>query len=205
VTGESPEQVFEPYLDSTDDQRRLEAVIALGEARTAGAVALISRILRNAAQPYFMRSAAAWCLGQAGDPDSAAQLVQTFRDVDENIRDEALEGITVIGADATAVLLAGLGDLDPSVAAGCAEALRRRDLPQNVVQDAIRLLRKPEPSPWAVWLLGNLPRQTIGPYIAQLQDDAPSLHFALTLLWSFTDSWVARRWELSPKPEYPRA
>ncbi|MBI4903779.1 MAG: HEAT repeat domain-containing protein [Acidobacteria bacterium] len=202
--NQEPERVFAPYLESADDQRRLEAVIALGEAKSAGAVSVLSRILQDASQPYFMRSAAAWCLGQAGDAESAAQLVRTFRDVDEKIRDEALEGIAMIGADATTVLMAGLGDLDSSIAAGRAEALRRRALPEGTIEEAVQLLRRPEPSPWAVWLLGNLPRHHAGPYIAQLQDQAPGLHFALTLLWSFTESWVARRWELSPGAEYPR-
>ena len=34
--------------------------------------------------------------------------------------------------------------------------------------------------------------------IAELQTTAPQLHYAVSLLWSFTESWIAQRWELNP-------
>ena len=51
---------------------------------------------------------------------------------------------------------------------------------------------------WPVWLFGNLPRQQAAPLIAELQTTAPQLHYAVSLLWSFTESWIAQRWELNP-------
>ena len=203
VLGEPAAKVFSPYLDSSDEQRKLEAVIALGESKAPDAVGLLSAILRSGKQPYFMRSAAAWCLGQIGGPKAATQLIQSFKDVDSNIRDEALASLTAIRADATAFLLAGLTDADASIAAGCAEALRRTAVPQAVIEEAVNQLRGPHPSPWTVWLLGNLPRRDVAPLIAELQDQSPQLHFALTLLWAFTESWIARRWEFLPKAVYP--
>jgi hypothetical protein len=203
VMGEAAASVFTPYLESTDEQRQLEAVIALGESRANDAVALLSALLADTDQPYFMRSAAAWCLGQIGDTEAAKQLIQSFRDVNANIRDEALDGITSIGNDATAILLAGITEVDQSIAAGCAEALRRRSLPKEAIEEAVRQLRGPQTSPWTVWLLGNLPKDEVAPLIAKLQDKSPELHFALTLLWAFTESWIARRWELLPKAVYP--
>ena len=203
VLDEAASIVFKPYLESADDQRKLEAVIALGESRAADAVTLLSAILGNTEQPYFMRSAAAWCLGQNGGPGAAPQLIQCFNDVGSNIREEALDALTAIRADATAFLLAGLSDEDSSIAAGCAEALRRKALPDDVIEEAVNQLRGGKPSPWTVWLLGNLPREAVAPLIAEFQDQSPQLHFALTLLWSFTESWIARKWELLPKAVYP--
>jgi hypothetical protein len=56
---------------------------------------------------------------------------------------------------------------------------------------------------WAAWLLGQLPREQVMNAIADIQDSAPALHYALSLLWAFTESWIARRWELHPDAEFP--
>lgn len=164
---------------------------------------MLSAMLDDTAMPYFLRSAAAWCLGRIGGTRPAERLVRAFADVDANLRDEALEGMANIGGDVIPVLLAGLSEMDKSIAAGCAEALRRKRLPQQGILELVRQIRSATPPAWAVWLLGNLPRETVAPLIADLQDKAPSLHYALTLLWAFTESWVARRWELVPRPEFP--
>jgi len=94
-------------------------------------------------------------------------------------------------------------DMNESIAAGCAEALRRKKLPEQSILELVRQIRSASPPSWAVWLLGNLPRETVAPLIADLQDKAPGLHYALALLWAFTESWVARRWELAPRAEFP--
>ena len=61
---------------SPDQQTQLEAVIAIGEAATSEAVALLSEILDRPDQLYFLRSAAAWCLGQIGGEAAITKLVQ---------------------------------------------------------------------------------------------------------------------------------
>src|ERR1017187_9604609 len=40
-------------------------------------------------------------------------------------------------------------------------------------------------SDWAVWLLGQLPRERVAPAIVGLQSSAPQLYYAISLLWSF--------------------
>jgi hypothetical protein len=47
-------------------------------------------------------------------------------------------------------------------------------------------------------LYGHLPRDQVAEAIADLQQTAPALHYAVSLLWSFVESWIARRWELHP-------
>jgi len=204
VCNEPAAGLFAPYLNSADPQTQLEAVIALGEAGTADAIQRLSEILDNAAQPYFVRSAAAWCLSRAGHQDATRRLLRAFSDIDRNIREEALEGIVAIGGTATPLLLAGLQELDQDIAAGCAEALRQqRTLPDDAVMQLIEEVRMPDPSSWLVWLLGHLPRERVAAAIADLQQAAPKLHFAISLLWAFTESWIARRWELAPGPDFP--
>ncbi len=130
------------------------------------------------------------------------RLVRAFADVDQNIREEALEGIVSIGGAAIPLLLAGLREVDANVAAGCAEALRQHGgLPEENLRDIVRLA---DESQWAVWLLGHLPKERVASLVAGVRDTDPQLHFAVTVLWSFVESWIARRWELNPGSAFPR-
>jgi hypothetical protein len=205
VCNASARELFTPYLQSLDPQTQLESVIALGEAANADATDLLSEILDEPSQPYFVRSAAAWSLSRVGHIDAAKRLVKAFADIDHNIREEALEGIVAIGGLGIPLLLGGLREINPDIASGCAEALRQQQktLPGDVVaQVSSQATRRQSPS-WDVWLLGHLPREQVLNAIADVQDSAPELHYALSLLWAFTESWIARRWELHPNAEFP--
>ena len=206
VCGWASADIFDSYLNSPDPQTQLEAVIAIGEVGTPEAVQVLSRILDNSALPYFLRSAAAWSLGRIGTEAAVNRLVNAFTDIDVTIREEALEGITSIGGAAVPVLLSGLRGTAMDVAAGCAEALRQQaSLPPNVITELTQNLQEPGASDWAVWLLGHLPRERVAPAIIGLQGSAPQLHYAISLLWSFMESWIARRWEVYPGPVGPEA
>ena len=206
VQNVAAEDLFAPYLMSPDQQIQLEAVIALGEAGTDECVGMLSAILDDSSQPFFARSAAAWCLSQIGGTEACGRLVRAFADVDLNIREEALEGVVTVNSDAVPVLLAGLQEIDPEIAAGCAEALRQHGaLSNDAVREISAQLVGADASMWAVWLAGNLPRERLAGAVADLQETAPQLHYAITLLWSFVESWVARRWELRPGADFPVA
>jgi hypothetical protein len=205
VCGEAARDLFTPYLKSVDPQTQLESVIALGEAANPDAIGLLSEILDDPQQQYFVRSAAAWCLNRIGHVDAATRLVKAFADIDQNLREEALEGLLSIGGLTIPLLVEGLGEVDPAIAAGCAEALRQQQqsLPAEVLaQISTRAKNTTSPS-WAAWLLGQMPREQVMNTIADMQDSAPALHYALSLLWAFTESWIARRWELNPNAEFP--
>jgi len=207
VCSGSARDLFIPYLQSVDPQTQLESVIALGEAANSDAIELLSEILDDAKQPYFVRSAAAWCLSRVGHVDAAARLMRAFADIDHNIREEALEGLVSIGGLAIPMLVEGLREIDPAIAGGCAEALRQQQqtLPEDLI-GRIAAEAKDAGSPsWAVWLLGQLPREHVMNTIAGIQDSAPALHYALSLLWAFTESWIARRWELHPNADFQRS
>ncbi len=196
--------LFTPYLRSPDPQVQLEAVIALGEAGTQECVGILSEILDDADWAFFARSAAAWCLAQIGGTEASGRLIRAFADVDPNIRQEALDGIVAVNSDAVPILLAGIQTDDSRVAAGCAEALRQHTaLTDNAVRELSVQLSRENPSVWAVWLAGNLPRERLAVAVQRLQDTAPQLHYAITLLWSFVESWVARQWELLPSADFP--
>jgi HEAT repeat protein len=164
-------------------------------------VDVLSGILDDSALQYFLRSAAAWSLGRIGTEAAIGRLVKAFADIDVGIREEALEGIASIGGAAVPILLSGLRGTAMDVAAGCAEALRQQNtLPAEVFVALSQSIQGATASDWAVWLLGHLPRERVAPAIAGLQDSAPHLHYAISLLWSFMESWIARRWEGYPGP-----
>jgi len=203
VCGRSARDLFLPLLATPDPQTQLESVIALGQPGTDGPIELLSGILDDAGQPYFVRSAAAWCLSRARQESATTRLIRAFSDIDSTIRQEALEGIVSIGGLATPLLLAGLLEINSDIAAGCAEALRQQHVSEEVVARVVEITKQTEPTPWSVWLLGHLPRERVAAAIADLQESAPELHYAIALLWSFTESWIARRWELHPGPDFP--
>ena len=110
VAGYPTRELFEPSLSSPDQQTQLEAVIAIGETATPEAIESLSEILDRSEQPYFLRGAAARCLGQIGGNAAIHKLIQVFRDVDVKIREEALDRIVSIGQEAFPVLFDHIDD-----------------------------------------------------------------------------------------------
>lgn len=195
-------ELFDPYLSSPDDQIRLEAVVALAAAGTGEAVRLLGDILKDAELPYFLRSASAWGLGQIASDDAAEQLISAFANAGRDVRDDALDAVGTLGTRPygrlTAAILGGNDDL----AAGAAEAIRRYShLPETELRELVESLKGQPEQMWVVWLLAHLPRGVahVDAAVADLQDENPQAHFAISVIWTFLRSWVAPRWELFPE------
>lgn len=197
VIGDSADDQFRATLLShTDDQMRLEAAVALAETRTPSAFDLLLFVLKDASQPLFLRSACAWALGCHGTEQAAEALVQAFSDVAPEVREEALMSLSDLGAPGIHPLIRGL-TLSPDVAAGSAEALRRL---RHVPVREIAALAEKSSSTWPTWTLAHLPKDSIAPHIAALQSKRPDVHFALTVLWTFLESWIAENWTPGATP-----
>lgn len=200
--GEPAHPLLAPYLEAVDEPTQLEAVITLGEVGTSDAVAFLSRMLHDDTRPFFLRSAAAWALGQVGADAAVESLVGAFGALDHDLRQEALEGLVQIGEAAGRHLLGGLREGD-DVAAGCAEALRRLGVRDpTAVTRSVLDAGLPESSVWPVWLLGQLPRSSVKKILAGLSV-SPEVDYALKVLWTFAESWVAETWEQSPGAVFP--
>jgi len=191
-----------PFLHHVDAQTQLEAVIMLGETPTTEAVQLLTDSLDDNNMPYFLRSAAAWGLGHLGGNEPARRLIHAFSDVNAVLRQEALDAIVTLGTGVAPLLVEGLRNADEAISSGCAEALRQQ-VGTTSVQRLVEHVTGADPSRWAVWLLGMLPRDAVAAEIAGLQDSKPEVHYAVSLLWAFAESWIARRWEFWPAAEYP--
>lgn len=192
IAGESADSQFRAtLLEDTDDQMRLEAAVALAETHTPSAFDLLQSVLHDPAQPLFLRSACAWAIGCHRTPQAAECLVQAFGDVAPEIRDEALTAVADLGSVATVPLVQSLSASSSMIAAGAAESLRRI---ANVPAKDIASLAESSKSTWPTWTLAHLPRDTVQPLIAALQVNRPDVHFAVSVLWSFLDSWIADTW-----------
>ncbi len=178
-------------LGDTDDQMRLEAAVALAETHTSSSFALLREILEDPTQPLFLRSACAWGIGCHGTPDSAEVLVQAFADVSPEIREEALVALQDLGSVGFDPLLRGLVAPSLEVAAGAAEALRRI---KGAPTQEIASLAEQASSTWPTWALAHLPKDAVAPYVAALQRSRPEVHYAITVLWTFLESWIAEDW-----------
>ncbi len=199
VLGEDADRWFGEWATRhVDPQMRLEVVVALADTRTASSFALLTVILRDTAQPLFLRSASAWALGCHGTEDAAGVLVGAFADVELRIKEEALLALTQIGRASVKALVLGLGQDARDVAAGSAEVLRRlADVP---IDDIMRLVEAEPVRAWPVWTLAHLPKTVVAPRIAAIQERRPEVHFAVSVLWSFLESWVGEHWTRRPLP-----
>ena len=181
-------------LEHPDDQMRLEAAVALAETPTQSAFELLRLVFEDRRQPAFLRSACAWAIGCHGTDQAAECLVRAFADIAPGIREEALVALENFGASNLDALLAGLGDESSDIAAGSAEAIRRvRAVSGDHVTEIIAIAER-SGSTWPVWTLAHLPRDDVRPYIAALQNRRPDIHYALSVLWTFLESWIAEDW-----------
>jgi len=107
------------------------------------------------------------------------------------MREEALVALQDLGSVGFGPLLKGLEAPSDEVAAGAAEALRRIE---GAPAKAIASLAERASSAWPTWALAHLPTDAVAPYIAALQGKRPEVRYALSVLWTFLESWIAEDW-----------
>jgi len=192
VAGDSADEHFRAILlEDADEQMRLEAAVTLAETRTRTSFDLLRRVLEDATQPLFLRSACAWGIGCHASKEAAEVLVQAFADVAPEIREEALHALQDLGAIGFDPLVRGLEASSAEISAGVAETLRR--IP-GAPAEKIAALAERTSSTWPTWTLAHLSKDAVAPYVAQLQSKRPDVHYAISVLWNFLDSWIANDW-----------
>lgn len=192
VAGDSANDQFHAILiGDPDKQMRLEAAVTLAETRTSTSFDLLRTVLEDTAQPLFLRSACAWGIGCHRTQAAAEVLVKAFADVAPEIREEALLALYDLGAIGFDPLVRGLDASSAVIAAGAAETLRRiRGAPAK----DIAALAERSSSTWPTWTLAHLSKDAVAPYVAALQTTRPDIHYAISVLWNFLESWIANDW-----------
>lgn len=197
VHNEPINDLFAPDLSAMDRADQLEAVIAIGEIGTESAATILADILKNHSASYFLRSAAAYCLGRINLPISRAALVQAFTAQTHRVREDALAALTDVGLGAMSELLAGVNHTDEQIQAGCAEVLRwlaqRSDstiVTEQIVPPIAEILTDENRSLMAVWLGGQMPEQIMRAALEEVLDRDARLAYSLAVSWAFARSWI---------------
>lgn len=185
---------FAVELSALDKADQLEAVIAIGEVGTESAAVVLAGILGDTSKDYFLRSAAAYCLGRIDSPVSRTALVRAFTAQTHRVREDALADV---GFGAMAELLAGVNHTDEQIQAGCAEVLRwlalrsdRTTIEQVIVPPIAGILARENRSLMAVWLGGQLPEPLMKAALSEVLGRDARLAYSLAVSWAFARSWI---------------
>lgn len=198
VHGASAAEVFANDLVAMNKPDRLEAVIALGEVGNDAAAVVLTSILVDQAKEYFLRSAAAYCLGRIDSPTARSALIAAFTDQAHRVREDALVALADGGVSNLAELLAGVNNIVPEIQAGCAEALRwlairseARAIEATLVPQIITILSRDDRSLMSVWLGGQLPEELMRAALGEILERDVKLGYSLAVSWAFARSWIA--------------
>lgn len=198
VLDRAIDDLFAAELNALDKADQLEAVIAIGEVATESAATTLAAILANQSESYFLRSAAAYCLGRIESPVSRAALVQAFTAQTHRVREDALTALADVGFGALAELLAGVNHTDEQIQAGCAEVLRwlalRSDpvtVERQIVPPIAGILAQADRSLMAVWLGGQMPEPLMQAALTEVLGSDARLAYSLAVSWAFARSWIA--------------
>ncbi len=198
VHGRSIADLFSNDLSALDKADQLEAVIAIGEVGTESAAVILATILGDQTKDYFLRSAAAYCLGRIYSPTSRSALVTAFTAQSYRVREDALAALTEVGFDAMVELLAGINHTDEQIQAGCAEVLRwlaigadAATVSSRIVTPVAQILALEDRSLMSVWLGGQLPEPLMRAAITEVLGRDARLAYSLAVSWAFARSWIA--------------
>ena len=197
VHAQQIEALFAGELSALDKADQLEAVIAIGEVGTESAT-ILADILGSTSKDYFLRSAAAYCLGRIDSPVSRTALVKAFTAQTHRVREDALAALADVGFGALAELLEGVNHTDEQIQAGCAEVLRwlalRSDsitVERRIVPPIAGILSRENRSLMAVWLGGQLPEPFMQAVLTEVLGRDARLAYSLAVSWAFARSWIA--------------
>lgn len=169
-------------------ERRLEAVIVLGEVGTPEAAALLVATLASADQPSEIRAGAAWALGQVGGRDALPAIVESFDALDLGIRVEAARALARIARGHTPEVLQQFTASAPERRPGIAWAVSTAGVFR--VADLLPALVDADARHWVAYILGTQEQTRLVAEIEDLSRQDPEVYFAVTVLWKIVSSWV---------------
>ncbi len=176
-------QLHDSYLE-----HRLETVIVLGEIEQEQATSLLRRTLTDASQYYEIRAGAAWALGELQDRHALDLLVDSFGEVDEEIRIEAARALAklsrVAGQDVAEKITGTQADKRP----GIAWALSQAGI--SDVDVLMKTLVDTDARQWAAYIIGLQDESRFAGQLEVLKEQDPEVYFAATVLWKIMSSWI---------------
>lgn len=197
VHSHSVAELFNGDLRAEEGRDRLEAIIAIGEINNDESIKLLSDTLLNAGEEYFIRSAAAYCLGRSCSETARIALISSFDDISHRIREDALISLVMNGPEAIPGLIQHLAHDKINIQAGCAEALRRMapaipndSFREQLIGPVIKLVNSDPTLHFAAWLLGQLWNTRPGGCPPGTFDGMPEVTYLLAVSRAFASSWL---------------
>jgi HEAT repeats len=182
------QQFFAATLRDDYLERRLEAVIVLGEIGTPAAVGLLLSTLADAAQPSEIRAGAAWALGATGDREALSPLIESFKGLETVVKIEAARALANLGRryreDLVKFLPGSAAVQRPGIAwaLGKAGGVTIGELLPALVDDDARH--------WVAYVIGMQDQTRLVSEVEDLVRHDPEVYFAVTVLWKILASWI---------------
>ncbi len=169
-------------------ENRLEAVIVLGEVRGAEATRLLVEALRDPNQNPEIRAGAAWSLGETGDREGLAALVESFRAMDTVIKVEAARALAKLARQHLDPVLGAFTASTVAERPGVAWALSKAG--GFSIEQLLPALVDDDARHWVSYVIGTQAQEAMLPGVEALARRDPNVYFAVTVLWKILASWV---------------
>ncbi|MCG2794702.1 MAG: HEAT repeat domain-containing protein [Actinomycetia bacterium] len=179
---------IEDCLSNEYLQNKLEAVIILAEISEDESVRLLLDVLSDGEERPEIRAGAAWALGELAPESSLAALVDSFSEVDEEIRIEAARALAKLTSRYAPDVFGLFTSTNPEKRPGVAWAISNSG--EVDVEELLHSIGDEDTRQWAAYIIGN---QDQGKFIAEIESLKtldPELYFAVTVLWKIMASWV---------------
>lgn len=175
-------------LDDEYVQNRLEAVISLGEIHDEKSFNILRDVLRDNEQYPEIRAEAAWALGELRNKLAVDVLIESFSEVNEDIKIEAARALGKLATQFTSEIIEKFPRTNQNQRPGIAWALSKS---KNVeIKNLINALVDEDARHWISYIIGTQdPRKYIDE-INMLKEKDPQVYFAVTVLWKIMTSWV---------------
>ncbi|MBI4849634.1 MAG: HEAT repeat domain-containing protein [Nitrospirae bacterium] len=169
-------------------EHRLEGIIILGEIQLPESQKILTASLLDKEQHPEIRAGAAWALGELKQPDSVDALIQTFSELAEPIRIEAVRALRKISEIETGNIISKLPSSKEDQRAGIAWSISRSG--NVVVDDLSRIMVDNDARRWVAYILGMQNQEVYLDKIESLRNFDPEVYFAVTVLWKIIGSWI---------------
>jgi len=169
-------------------EHRLESIIILGEIHLPESRKLLTTTLLDKGQHPEIRAGSAWALGELQQPDSIDALIQTFTELAEPIRIEAVRALRKISEIETKNIISKLPSSNKDQRAGIAWSISRSG--NVVVDDLLRVMVDDDTRRWVAYILGMQNKEKYLDKIEALRNHDPEVYFAVTVLWKIIDCWI---------------
>lgn len=175
-------------LSDNDLQKRLEAVIALGEIQSDRACELLCSVLRDEKQHPEIRSGAAWALGEQRSASVLDTLIESLSALHPEIRIEATRALAKLATQFSDRLVDEFSRVVPDQRPGIAWALSKAG--SFKIDDLLRMLADEDARHWVAYILGTQEPQQYITHLETLRQQDSEVYFAVTVLWKIMASWV---------------